>query len=538
MNLASKPKRDRARPQVRARESRFRTSAFPRLLFVFRWRGTRGRRRTRRGGGMHFGGRTRSRSRTGRWRGRTLHRGRTRSRSGTRRFVHHRGCPPRRFVHHRGCRPRRFVHDWGRTWLRCSVWDWSHMHFRCRMDHRRGRRADRRVHFRHRARLDPRCRLRNRRTYGRLRASLLRRCSRSRHLRPCRRLSARPQSGSSRRARPNGGLIPWASDFRAARRGNLRPGGRLGRPMRDGRRTPSGRSWPAKGRQRMLIHRRSLRPRARTWSNPRPGRSHRRSRCRAPQRRRQWTPVLNRDALDGRTRCRRPSRRRITRRRRHRVHLAGDSRRDPRCRGRRRQRRSPNHRPCLAQHRRVSRTRHALDRPRRRHRCRRHHHRSMRIAKIVDPDVVHVGDVRHIRNLPDIHVPHVSRAGTEPWVINLAGTQRHPPDPARGPQRAHRRADRERRADTEKRHQCRRIDRIRRSCCLYARRTPRPAAIKLHPPSVMERRETPRIVVHPGPAIGLHPRPMPIGIRLPARRHLRIPDLAVLRHVAPGSVHR
>ena len=149
------------------------------------------------------------------------------------------------------------MHDWGRTWLRCSVWDWSHMHFRCRMDHRRGRRADRRVHFRHRARLDPRCRLRNRRTYGRLRASLLRRCSRSRHLRPCRRLSARPQSGSSRRARPNGGLIPWASDFRAARRGNLRPGGRLGRPMRDGRRTPSGRSWPAKGRQRMLIHRRS-----------------------------------------------------------------------------------------------------------------------------------------------------------------------------------------------------------------------------------------------------------------------------------------
>ena len=51
----------------------------------------------------------------------------------------------------------------------------------------------------------------------------------------------------------------------------------------------------------------------------------------------------------------------------------------------------------------------------------------------------------------------------------------------------------------------------------------------------MERREAPGRIVHPGPAPGRDIGPVPVAIRHPARRHRRIPDLAVLRRRGPDA---
>ena len=264
MNPASKPKRDRARPQVGARESRFRTSAFPWLLFVFRWRGTRGRRRTWRGGGMYFGRGTRSRSRTGRWRGCSLHRGRTRSRAGRGASCTTAGAPqalraPRR-VPPEALRARLQAQDVApvqRVGLEPHALPVPH---------------------------GPPAGL----PLGPARALQAPRAARPEvppaeppGVWPPPRVPAPPVP-----AEPPSPAAPPPQCLAAEReqqarqaerwprfRGPVTSGprgaaisGRAAasvRPMRNRRRTPSGRSWPAKRRQRMLSHRRTLRPRAR-----------------------------------------------------------------------------------------------------------------------------------------------------------------------------------------------------------------------------------------------------------------------------------
>ena len=68
-------------------------------------------------------------------------------------------------------------------------------------------------------------------------------------------------------------------------------------------------------------------------------------------------------------------------------------------------------------------------------------------------------------------------------------------------------------------------------------RAPAPAVADVGPATVVERREAPRVVVDPGPAPRVDPRPVAAAVRRPARRHARrIPDLAVLRHAAPAAV--
>jgi hypothetical protein len=68
------------------------------------------------------------------------------------------------------------------------------------------------------------------------------------------------------------------------------------------------------------------------------------------------------------------------------------------------------------------------------------------------------------------------------------------------------------------------------------RRNPAPAVIILDPAAIMERRETPRRVIHPRPAPGCYIRPTPMPIRHPAAFDLRIPDRPILRRLRPRAV--
>src|SRR5207244_4675770 len=81
--------------------------------------------------------------------------------------------------------------------------------------------------------------------------------------------------------------------------------------------------------------------------------------------------------------------------------------------------------------------------------------------------------------------------------------------------------------------QRRRIDRTHRE----GTRHPAPPARYKRPAAIVERRETPRRLVHPGPAPGIDPAPIPGAVRHPAdsdrRRHH---DIAVTLDVAPAYV--
>src|SRR2546429_84428 len=68
-------------------------------------------------------------------------------------------------------------------------------------------------------------------------------------------------------------------------------------------------------------------------------------------------------------------------------------------------------------------------------------------------------------------------------------------------------------------------------------RHPYPAAVPVRPAAVMERREAPRGVVHPGPAPRLHPDPAAVAVRRPSHdRGPGRPDGTVVGRVAPLTV--
>src|SRR5262249_47178852 len=97
-------------------------------------------------------------------------------------------------------------------------------------------------------------------------------------------------------------------------------------------------------------------------------------------------------------------------------------------------------------------------------------------------------------------------------------------------------AERERRmpaAAADKSDERRSIDRPRHQ----AARNPDPTTIKIGPAAVMKWRESPRRVIHPGPAPRLSPDPMAIAIRRPIRRDpVWEPDRTIFRNYAPDAV--
>ena len=174
-----------------------------------------------------------------------------------------------------------------------------------------------------------------------------------------------------------------------------------------------------------------------------------------------------------------------------------------------------------------------------RHRPRRHEHLLRHDRHGLAPVAIHVlvghvvvVDVRHIRHVGDIHVGnihvvHVRRARAIPWPVRLAPAQREPAD--RGAA-AHRNA--EARAADE-RNQCRRIHRTP----LDPAGRPGPVAVGVYPATVVKGCEAPRRIVDPGPAPRGDPRPVPVTVRCPARRHARRhPYSTVFRQGAPRAV--
>src|SRR5690606_13430122 len=66
---------------------------------------------------------------------------------------------------------------------------------------------------------------------------------------------------------------------------------------------------------------------------------------------------------------------------------------------------------------------------------------------------------------------------------------------------------------------------------------PAPAAADIHPAARVRRCETPRCVVHPGPAAGRDPAPVAVAVRRPAGGDAaREPDMAVVADMTPAAV--
>src|SRR4029077_8667049 len=65
---------------------------------------------------------------------------------------------------------------------------------------------------------------------------------------------------------------------------------------------------------------------------------------------------------------------------------------------------------------------------------------------------------------------------------------------------------------------------------------PCPESAIVNPASVMAGGKSPRRVVHPSPSPGLHPNPMTVVVRRPARRDRRDPNCAILARRAPDAV--
>ena len=120
------------------------------------------------------------------------------------------------------------------------------------------------------------------------------------------------------------------------------------------------------------------------------------------------------------------------------------------------------------------------------------------------------------------------RRGMEPGMIRLARTERHPANRSG--------ADGHARTDPQKGHQRRGIDRIPLMPVAVELRRPPPTPMQFDPAAVMERREPPGRVVHPGPAPGCHEGPVPVAIRHPCGVDGRIPYLPILRVAVPGAV--
>ena len=139
-------------------------------------------------------------------------------------------------------------------------------------------------------------------------------------------------------------------------------------------------------------------------------------------------------------------------------------------------------------------------------------------------DVGDVGDMRHVHPL---HVAVRHRIGRP---VHLARAQRNP---ANG--RPYAQPDRHPHAGADKGDHRRGIDRTTFATLAPPHRHPSPTIMPFHPTAIMERRESPGRIIHPGPAPGRHERPMAVPIGCPAGVNRRIPNLSILRRIVPRA---
>ncbi len=141
-------------------------------------------------------------------------------------------------------------------------------------------------------------------------------------------------------------------------------------------------------------------------------------------------------------------------------------------------------------------------------------------------DRVDVGDACDVR---DVHVLHIARAHAVAGHVDLARTERKPADRGR---MAHPHRD-VHAGPPHPGHQRRRIDRPLH----VAPGRPAPRIAMPDPAAVVEGREAPGRIVHPGPAPGTDPHPVPHAVRRPAGRHgARDPHRAVLGPGLPAAM--
>ena len=207
------------------------------------------------------------------------------------------------------------------------------------------------------------------------------------------------------------------------------------------------------------------------------------------------------------------------------VHLTCDHRRDPSGGGGRADWLLPGDRACRGELLSRHRPSYGLHRARSGHRRGGDRGRRRSVEVIVDGNVVvpDVGDVSDV-DLPDVVVRCVI-----PGMKFLSRAQRHPADRTRGQRRAQCHAG----ADADEAHQRRGID--RRPGDGGGAGCPGPALAEPHPAAIMERRESPRSIVDPGPAPGRDIGPMALTIRDPGGGYRRVPDLAVVWCLAPAA---
>jgi len=151
------------------------------------------------------------------------------------------------------------------------------------------------------------------------------------------------------------------------------------------------------------------------------------------------------------------------------------------------------------------------------------------IREVVDRRIVsdnrRVIDVRNCclvdRGVRDVDPIHICRTHVIGRNVDFARTEREPGDGrANG------------NAASDERDQGRRIHRA----FLTGAGHPTPATIEARPAAVVERRISPRVVVHPSPSPRIDPGPMPVMIRGPASAHPREPNVAVLGIRSPVAV--
>ena len=190
-----------------------------------------------------------------------------------------------------------------------------------------------------------------------------------------------------------------------------------------------------------------------------------------------------------------------------------------RCRGWR-DRVQPRHRARAGQRLCADRLRDAPDRPGPDERTDRYHGRGAAVA-----ERARTRDRDRARPVDDGNEP---RRGMEPGTIRLARPKWHPTDRPG--------ADRQARANSQESHQSRGINRVPFTPVVVELRRPPPSAMPFDPAAVMERCETPRRVVDPGPTPRGHECPMPLAVGHPCCLHGGIPDLPVLGVAVPGTV--
>ena len=160
------------------------------------------------------------------------------------------------------------------------------------------------------------------------------------------------------------------------------------------------------------------------------------------------------------------------------------------------------------------------------HRASRCHRGGMRVD-VAAGGGVDVGDVGHMRHIHPLHVAVRHRIGR---TIRLMRAKRNPAHSS-GDAYAHRHTG----CGPDEADQSRRIDRATSAILATPHRHPGPTVMPFNPAAIMERREPPGCVIHPGPAPRGDKRPMAVPIWCPARLDRRIPHAAIIRGIVPGA---